>query len=699
MNADGTMRDKEDQTVVETCDSDVCLWQGRQLYEKFNTSVEPCNDFYGYVCGSRNWYRSHQRIDTRPYRVHSVAQLMYDLRNLFAHLQRARAAEYARHPTLFTNQLLFFLGNCTDAEKKESLWVTLKSIYTENLIEGWPFKKDSRVMRISDVTKVLDKYIGLNSFVKVSLMKDLEEDEYKVHLEAPQLPLQRHQLIYTNESVADYAKRIEKLLSIFTDHDMSKAAEDIVQLEQRLLQIVVPRRFTPFDNRTSTIKELQRRNMWHWLTYLNFIMEDAGVQFHRQSSVICLDKEYVSKLALTLRKFSLKTLLNYVGYTLMVKFSPLLPNEVDFLIPLSHDNYVETVPDRLQACLHMLEDLCPHWIRKLARMTFSKENVTSPSWHYDEEMNKLLYLIRETMKQSVLRSPWLNQVEVDAAAQKIDKLRVEFLGARESEAEMNAYYPQFVSAFPPNNPLLGYYKLLNETRSFYWITNSSFDLDARYQTSAFVAGVVEYKPERNVLFIPHGLIAFANNISQTFDPLFVPLIAPAILRGMFSAVDRRGSTVNARNQVVGWWAPESRDQFEKRLRCFQDQYSSEAQTLLASDYDEDCYLDDNVADNAVLPPLHDVYLKAMHLARPLPRNTRVPGLESLTTDKLFFVNFAVSHCDSVRPGLFQRQIQYKYSVPAQLRVNVPLKNYPKFAEAFRCPPNTPMNPDTRCELW
>lgn len=554
-------------------------------------------------------------------------------------------------------------------------------------------------MRISDVAMVLDKYMGLFSFVKVTLQKDFEGDEYEIHLEAPRLPLKRHQLVYTNESVAHYAKRVEKLLSIFTDHDMAKSAEDIVQLEQRLLQIMAPRRFVPYDNRTATLKELQRRNMWHWLTYLNFIMEDSGVQFHTQSNVVVLDREYLSKLALQLSKFSLKTLLNYVGYTLIVKLSPLLPSDVDFLIPLSHDNYLETIPERLQACVHILEDLCPYLVRKLARMTFGKESPTTPRWHYDEEMHKLVYLIRESMKQTVQRSPWLSQAEVDAAAQKLDKLRVDFLGGRETEDQVNAYYPQFVTPFPSHDPLLGYYKLLNETRSFYWITNSSFDLDARYQTSSLVAGIVEYMVERNVLFVPHGLIGFANNISQTFDPLFVPLIAPAILRGMFTAVDRRGSTVNVQNQVVSWWSTNSRSEFNKRLQCFQDQYSTEIQALLSSDYDQDAFLDANVADNAVLHPLHDIYRKAMHLARPSPRNMRVPGLEFLSMDKLFFVNFAVAHCDRFQSGLFRRQVQYKHSVPAMLRVNVPLKNYPKFAEAFRCPPNAPMNPETRCELW
>ncbi|KAH6924484.1 hypothetical protein HPB50_018947 [Hyalomma asiaticum] len=666
MDSPGFVKNKGAEVApVETCDSDVCLWQGRNLYEKFNESVNPCNDFYGYVCGSTSWYRDGQRIDARPYRIHSPGQLMFDLADLQQRLSRLRANVLPQqlHPT---GEERVGLG---DHEEH----------FIENLLQGWPFKKDPKVLRISDTSMVLDKYIGLFAFVRVSLRKDLEDDDYEVHLEAPELMLKRHQLAYPNESVADYAKRVEMLLSIFTNASMVKAAEDIVQLEQRLLMIKMPRRFLPYDNRTATIKELQRRNAWHWLTYLNFLLEDAGVQFHRQSSVVLLDREYVTRLSLQLSKFSGKTLLNYLGYALIVKFSPLLPSDVDFVVPLSHDNYLETVPERLQACVHMLEDLCPYLVRKMARMTLGRENVTTPQWHYDEEMHKLIYLVRESMKQTVQRAPWLSQAEVDAASQKIDKLRVDFLAARESEDQVNAYYPQFVSPFPADNALLGYYKLLNETMSFYWITNTSYDFDARYQASSLVAGAATSR--------------------RTFDPLFVPIIVPAILRAMFAAIDQRGSTVTFQNQVVNWWSNTSRSKFASKLQCFQDQYSAEAQSTLALDIDDDFFLDENVADNAVLHPLHDVYRKAVHLSRHASRESRVPGLESLTMDKLFFVNYAMAHCDRVSPNLARRRVLYKDGVPAKLRVNVPLKNYPKFAEVFKCQHNAPMNPESRCELW
>ncbi|KAH8031481.1 hypothetical protein HPB51_017544 [Rhipicephalus microplus] len=152
-------------------------------------------------------------------------------------------------------------------------------------------------------------------------------------------------------------------------------------------------------------------------------------------------------------------------------------------------------------------------------------------------------------------------------------------------------------------------------------------------------------------------------------------------------------------QVVNWWSNASRSKFTSKLQCFQDQYAAEAQAVLALDIDEDFFLDENVADNAIMHPLHDVYRKAMHLSRHTSRESRVPGLESFTMDKLFFVNYAMAHCDRISPNLARRRVLYKDGVPAKLRVNVPLKNYPKFAEVFKCQYNAPMNPERRCELW
>ncbi|KAH7978287.1 hypothetical protein HPB49_005112 [Dermacentor silvarum] len=62
---------------------------------------------------------------------------------------------------------------------------------------------------------------------------------------------------------------------------------------------------------------------------------------------------------------------------------------------------------------------------------------------------------------------------------------------------------------------------------------------------------------------------------------------------------------------------------------------------------------------------------------------RLDGAEHLSAMQLFFVLYAANACGELRFG-------------ARHRVNALLRNLPQFAEAFRCDPGTPMNPEEKC---
>ncbi|XP_037511175.1 neprilysin-21 [Rhipicephalus sanguineus] len=62
---------------------------------------------------------------------------------------------------------------------------------------------------------------------------------------------------------------------------------------------------------------------------------------------------------------------------------------------------------------------------------------------------------------------------------------------------------------------------------------------------------------------------------------------------------------------------------------------------------------------------------------------RLDGVEHLSAMQLFFVLYAANACGELRFG-------------GRHRVNALLRNVPQFAEAFKCGPGTPMNPEEKC---
>lgn len=84
-----------------------------------------------------------------------------------------------------------------------------------------------------------------------------------------------------------------------------------------------------------------------------------------------------------------------------------------------------------------------------------------------------------------------------------------------------------------------------------------------------------------------------------------------------------------------------------------------------------------------LEPLHGAYRSAVAGSR----RTVLGGARKLDAEQLFFVSICLSQCSS------------EDSLNNRLACNVPLRNFPAFASAFRCSRDSYMNPRRRCLTW
>ncbi|KAH7983373.1 hypothetical protein HPB52_011520 [Rhipicephalus sanguineus] len=84
-----------------------------------------------------------------------------------------------------------------------------------------------------------------------------------------------------------------------------------------------------------------------------------------------------------------------------------------------------------------------------------------------------------------------------------------------------------------------------------------------------------------------------------------------------------------------------------------------------------------------LAPLHRAY-RAAAAHSPLTTLSRERRLDA---EQLFFASFCYSQCSR------------EDSLRSRLLCNVPLRNFPAFASAFRCSRDSYMNPRHRCLTW
>lgn len=56
-------------------------------------------------------------------------------------------------------------------------------------------------------------------------------------------------------------------------------------------------------------------------------------------------------------------------------------------------------------------------------------------------------------------------------------------------------------------------------------------------------------------------------------------------------------------------------------------------------------------------------------------------------------------CVKSTPQALEYQLTTDTHAPLKYRVNVPLQNTEQFAEDWKCPVESPMNPKRKCKVW
>ncbi|XP_013420543.1 endothelin-converting enzyme-like 1 [Lingula anatina] len=77
---------------------------------------------------------------------------------------------------------------------------------------------------------------------------------------------------------------------------------------------------------------------------------------------------------------------------------------------------------------------------------------------------------------------------------------------------------------------------------------------------------------------------------------------------------------------------------------------------------------------------------------------KLPGINR-SLEELIFVAAAQKHCGHVSLEMLKRQILTDPHSPDHVRINGAMSQLQVFAETFRCPPGSNMNPPDKCHVW
>jgi putative endopeptidase len=202
-------------------------------------------------------------------------------------------------------------------------------------------------------------------------------------------------------------------------------------------------------------------------------------------------------------------------------------------------------------------------------------------------------------------------------------------------------------------------------------------------------------PQTNTINFPAGILQ---------PPFFDPAQPDSFNYGSEGAVighetihgfDDQGRKFDLNGNLHDWWSDADTKAYDERGDCISDEYTQVIPDIGVKQNGKLTQGEDT-ADNGGL------YLALMALEANLGRKGSTldaKGDDGLTNLQRFFLGYANSWCEQVRPEAERTQVLTNpHSIP-KYRVNNVVGNMPEFAKAFSCKAGKPMVHAKQCRVW
>ena len=157
--------------------------------------------------------------------------------------------------------------------------------------------------------------------------------------------------------------------------------------------------------------------------------------------------------------------------------------------------------------------------------------------------------------------------------------------------------------------------------------------------------------------------------------------------------DDQGRQFDADGNLRDWWTQQDAAEFKKRVDCIANEYSNFS-PIEGVHLNGRLTLGENGADNA------GIRLAYMALLGGIENGTvDKDKLDGYTPQQRFFLGFAQIWCQNQRPESLRMRARTDPHSPGEFRVIGVVENSPEFATAFGCSAGQPMVAANGCRVW
>ncbi|KAJ1528614.1 hypothetical protein ONE63_007013 [Megalurothrips usitatus] len=671
--------------------------RARMMRQYMDTSVDPCSDFYTYACGG--WARSHPiPPDKTVFDTFETLREMLDAA-LRVELERP-ASDAASAKADATDKAKWLYQSCMNHALLEARGVAPLVDLLQSL-GGWPVLDPTWAERNPDFDwlhlmaqlRLYNNDILIAEWVGPDVKNS---DQYVIQLDQTGLGLPTRDYFLT-ASNAPYLKAYKEfmveVMELLGAEPAAAAAhaDEIVTFETSLAQIVAS------SEERRNVSQLYRQ-----LSLRELCDTVPGVDWRRYLAVV-LGRSVPDEEPVVI--FALRYMSDLVGLVEKV------PKRVvaDYLLWRFVRHRVNSLGDRFgaakQRLLHALmgrEALPPRWKTCVAHVNshmgmalgalFVRKYFDHNSKQDTLEMTRD---ITQSFREMLNETQWIDEETRRLAMHKVDSMQLrigypDFVLDREA---LNERYED-VEIHPDRY----FENTLNILRKLARVEQERLGTPVNKTLWNTAPAVVNayYSRNKNQIMFPAGILQPPFYHRHLPRSLNYGGIGVVIGHEITHGFDDKGRLFDQHGNLLRWWGEDAVNNFHQRAQCLIDQYSkysvSEIDLLINGENTQG----ENIADNGGIKQAFRAYER--WASQHGDAGETLPGVNA-TSKQLFFINFAQVWCSSMRPEAMRSKLKIAVHSPARFRVIGTLSNSREFAEVFRCPAGSPMNPGEKCSVW
>jgi len=740
------------------CSSKVCERNTERIKYLLDDSVDPCEDFFQYACSSKN--RGKEFPFPKDEVVQNLTKLVVEASGEFGFLKdfydscvsiksqfsTEEVAEYCTHDDKCPKEELEKFGTIYQ-QFRENIQKFAKHTLPPVLTDDWESKSENftwqklseDILRqeyflgafqyVDEKTKPLatENFIS-NVFFAPMVDHSVQVISFDLHLQYKSLGPQNYtsQLHIIPMTFPGFLEKgsfkdLEKYKQLMVismkllgqtnetqiEEDMNKVLNNelhlaqlskseysyyIYDIENGIDDSTYEEIKNKYESDEITLNEMNEKfPSCNWIEFVNNVMDNPDVKVNGSEKVLIPSNFYdIYEFVTELPK---REQANLMLWRIFAKFSAnFLKTGVEE--GAIYKNIFDTEglsTSRSENCVNQIKTFFPNILDDLI---INKYLSPEEKW----QIREMFQQIKNEFEDIINSSEWMSIETKNAAIRKLKKMKINV-----GEIQNNIDHPT---------------EILNQLQKENYLKN------IRVLGNAFWKKQVLNLRTPKDIFIGEGEeqafhVAFFNQIQINVgitngNSIGLPKNWPkSLVYGGFTTVvghelthgyDTKGSQYDENGVKHNWWDLKSKEEFIKRTECMVNQYNNSTFNVDGKIYKANGThtLRENIADNGGVNIANRAFEKAHRAEK---EKMPLQGL-NLTDHQLFWVGWAQFWCllDGRYEGFstFEQAlegIKGDVHAPTPWRVNTVLSNQKKFAEDFKCPVGSKLNPKERCTVW